>query len=31
MLLLPAATVIVIIRWRERKPWFWLGLRLISW
>ena len=31
MLVLLASTVIAITRWWERKPWFWLGLRPISW
>ena len=31
MLLLLAGTVIASTRWWERKPWFWLGLRPISW
>lgn len=31
MLWLLAGTVIAITRWWEHKPWFWLGLRPISW
>jgi uncharacterized protein len=31
MLWLLAGTVIAITRWWERKPWFWLGIRPISW
>jgi hypothetical protein len=31
VLWLLAGTVIAVTRWWEHKPWFWLGLRPISW